>query len=373
MAQDAYEPNEGIHEAAGGLVEGTNYNAAIGSTSDRDWYIVHVSGQGALDITLNNLTDPPANQCSVTMTLRNSDGISLNQISASNAAIQHIVYTTPGPGHYFIDMSGSCPVNSYRLSLTGPDTPGPPPPAAEPTTNANRDAATAFGPLQVKVYGGSIDAFNEQDWFFFYTARAGTFDVALTNVPDAGNCSVSMLLREPDGTRLNSTSAGANTIAHIEYAGPRAAKYELQVTGSCPTNTYQLQITPANLTTSTPPPPPPDRDGDGVADENDTCPDAAGPGRPNGCPLAVTTPPAPTTPAVSARCTKARTAVTNWTKRLTRANKNLKSARKALKRRGLSSRKRASLKSKAKAERGKAIKAKRSLKSAQAQVTRYCT
>jgi outer membrane protein OmpA-like peptidoglycan-associated protein len=36
--------------------------------------------------------------------------------------------------------------------------------------------------------------------------------------------------------------------------------------------------------TPPPPPPPPDRDGDGVADANDECPDAAGPAMLNGCP-----------------------------------------------------------------------------------------
>ena len=40
-----------------------------------------------------------------------------------------------------------------------------------------------------------------------------------------------------------------------------------------------------NGTTDTPPPPPPDRDGDGVPDEFDKCPDEPGPPENEGCPV----------------------------------------------------------------------------------------
>jgi hypothetical protein len=374
LAQDAYEPNEGIHQAAGGLVPGTNYNASIDSNSDRDWFIVHVSGQGALTVSLLNTSDPDA--CSASITLRNSDGTALNSTSAFNAATEEIVYTTPGAGHYFVQATAGCPVNRYRLTVSGPVVAGPRPASPEPTQNTNRNAATAIGPLSSKLWGGSIDAFSEQDWFFFYTSRTGTFDIALTNVDDADRCSISMTLMNSDERTLNSNSASPDTIAHIQYASPGAAKYLLRISGGCPVNKYQFQITPASILTSTPPPPPPDRDRDGVPDASDECPDVSGQGRADGCPLTTTAPPTPTTPttpAVSERCTKARTAVTKWTKRLARANKALKSARKALKRRGLTRRKRTSLKRKVTAAKSNVNKAKRSLRSARSQVTRHCT
>jgi len=372
LAADANEPNEGIHQAAGGLVTGTNYNAEIGSSSDRDWFIVHVSGPGALTVTMLNINDTDA--CSTSMTLRNSDGEPLNSTTASNNTSSPIAYTAPGAGHYFVNVTGGCPVNRYRLTVSGPAVAGPRPADPQPTANTNRDAATALGPLSGGVlYGGSIDAFNEQDWFFFYTGGPGTFDIALTNVVDNDECSVSLLLRRPDGTSINSTSANVDRIAHIQYTAAGAEKFELRMSGGCPVNLYQFQVTPGSLLTSAAPPPPPDRDGDGVPDASDRCADASGGGRADGCPLTTTTPSTPTTPVVSERCTRAQKSVTNWTKRLARANKALKKARKAVKRRGLSRRKLASLNRKVGSARSTVLKAKRSLKTAQRQVQRHCT
>jgi len=54
---------------------------------------------------------------------------------------------------------------------------------------------------------------------------------------------------------------------------------------------YTIKFTVANA--ASPPPPPPDRDGDGVPDSSDACPDQPGPASNNGCPTDTTPPTAP--------------------------------------------------------------------------------
>ena len=257
-ANPAYEPNDGIHQAYGPLQANTNYDATISANNEDDWYIVYVSGQGVLNIDFTNTNQ---NTCcsNPTVYLLDQNGKTLNSTTADEGQTRSIPYTTPGPGHYYIEVLGGVVPDQYRLRLSGPITDGPRPGAFEVTPNASRDAATAFGPLAGdKLYGGSIDAQGEDDWFFFNTSGPGAFDVSFTNINDDQCCSsLSVYLYDSEGvateTTLNSTSVDRDIIGHLQFTAPRAEQYFLQVLGGVPVDRYQFFISPGGLLTDVTP------------------------------------------------------------------------------------------------------------------------
>lgn len=196
--------------------------------------------------------------CDIRTALRDGDGGSLNSIDASENETSPLPYNTPGPGVYYITVGNGCPVDTYELKVTGPMVGGPRPGPASPTTNGHNGITTAFGPLAGgTLYGASIDAYNEEDWFFLYTARAGTFDVATLNTNDASSdCDIRSELLDRGGQSLNSTDASEDRISHIRYTAAGPAKFVLRFRDGCPVDTYRFRVAPAGLLTATPPPVP---------------------------------------------------------------------------------------------------------------------
>ncbi len=187
-ADAEYEPNDGIDQAYGPLAANTNYNGTISTENDRDWYIVYVSGQGVLGVSLNEphrrrLLRQPVRlsaQCR-RRTLNSSHGKRANRRT-------HLHDPRPRSLLRRVSRTARSPTY-YRLRVSGPITTGPRPgPPDEVTPNNNPEAASAFGPLQGgRLYAGSIDAYNEQDWFYFYTSGAGAFDISLINIYDGSS------------------------------------------------------------------------------------------------------------------------------------------------------------------------------------------
>ena len=255
LASDAaYEPNNGIQEAYGPLLADTDYDGETSSSNDADWYILYVSGPGELHVKLTNLADSPA-EGSVQFRLLDGNGERLNSDGASDNEASEIVYTTPAAGTYYVRVTSDYASNRYRLRLTGPLTGGPRPGPAEVTPNNNPDIGSAFGPLLGgHSYAGSIDAYYEEDWFYFYTAGPGTFDLALMNSGDDSEGSISVYLRDKDGERISSAEAYNNTIDHIVYTAAGAEKFVIEVDGDYVEDHYQLRIDPASLLTTIAPP-----------------------------------------------------------------------------------------------------------------------
>lgn len=250
-AAPEYEPNDGIHQAFGPLEADTAYDAMISSDDDVDWYVFYASGKGTIDVEVTAL-QRPNEFWALGVALRNHDGEELNSAGLWEGETDHIVYTTPGPGKYYVSLGGATE-DRYRLTVSGPLTTGPRPGPAEMTPNDNQDMAAAFGPLAGgKLYGGSIDAYEEEDWFYFYTGSAGAFDVAVTGT---GGDSFSARLRNEDGGALNSRSVYKYRVSHLRYTGAGRGKYYLQITGD-PGDSYQLRIDPAGLISTAPLPPP---------------------------------------------------------------------------------------------------------------------
>ena len=257
LASDAaYEPNNGIQEAYGPLLADTDYDGVTSSEDDVDWYILYVSGPGELGVKLTNTDDSLG--ASVQFRLLDANGERLNSNEAHEGKSSEIVYTTPGPGTYYVRVSSYYASNTYRLRLTGPLTGGPRPGPAEVTPNNNPDIGSAFGPLLGgHAYGGSIDAYYEQDWFYFYTAGPGAFDIALMNSGDGTSGSVSFYLGDENGDRLSSGGAHEDTIGHITYTAAGPEKFFIEVDSSYTENHYQFRIDPAGLLTTVAPPAPP--------------------------------------------------------------------------------------------------------------------
>jgi len=252
LASDAeYEPNDGIHQAYGPLEANTNYDGTTSSSSDDDWYIFYVSGPGLVEVKLT------AKDCCVDATLYDQDGTPLNSVSeVESGKSETIPYTTPGPGRYYVSARGGTG-DEYTLRVSGSLTSGPRPGPPEVTPNNNPDMASAFGPLLGgTLYGGSIDAFGEEDWFYFYTAGAGAFDVAFTAI----DCCPEITLFDGAGERLTRVSElEGNRIGHLRYTAPGPGKFLLGVAGGA-SDHYQFRIDPASLITSVAPPsvsPPP--------------------------------------------------------------------------------------------------------------------
>ena len=299
----AYEPNDGIQEAYGPLAAGTNYDGTISSSGDEDWFVFYVSGPGVFDVALTNLADSLPSYYGDELDLRDQNGKLLNSEYADENETGHLPYTAPAAGRYYVVVDGSIG-DDYRLRVSGPITSGPRPGPAQATPNGHFDLASALGPLAGgTLYGGSIDAYEEEDWFYFYSAGAGTFDVALTNSSDElpSYYGDEISLRDQDGEVLNSASADENEIAHVVYTTPGPAKFVLRVRGSVDDH-YQLEITPAGLLTSTPPP--------------------------------AAAPPAPAAaakPAVSPQCKQARTERKKALRKVTFAKRKLRIAKKQIK------------------------------------------
>ena len=251
-----YEPNDGIQEAYGPLTAGTDYDARLSTSDDKDWFVLYVSGGGVLDLALTNVDD--SSDGTVYLNLLDQDGNSLNSIGAGENSTEHLSYTLPGAGQYYVVASSYYSDNDYRLSATGPLTTGPTPgPPDETVPNNNQDISTAFGPLAGdRLYGGRIDVNGEEDWFTFYTAGPGPIEIATTNIDDESGGSIYTELYDGNGTSLDSSSAGEDGVGRIQLTGAGAARYYLRMGSYYNGNSYQFKLTPASLFTSTPPAPP---------------------------------------------------------------------------------------------------------------------
>src|SRR4051794_4630072 len=63
-----YEPNDSFAQANGPLIGGQNYDAAIETSNDIDWYFFNTSAQRQLDIALSSTTPVATSACSCSTT-----------------------------------------------------------------------------------------------------------------------------------------------------------------------------------------------------------------------------------------------------------------------------------------------------------------
>jgi hypothetical protein len=301
------EPNDGITQVEGPLGGGVTYNGTIPTSNDVDWYFLYVQPQTQLDISLTTPGDSPCGESY--LYLRTSDGINVSNMAAERNETTHIRYTTPAAvTRYLLVLDASCDRGGRYQFRLAPGTsivsgPGLTPPVATP--EPNESAGQAFGPLSGGTpYSGALQTENDVDWFWFYTSGPYAFDLSLTGT---GDCEVYGRLYADGGAgSLDSLSAELDTISHLVYTAPGAARYLVELNG-CEGAGYLLQLDPGTAISLTPPPPPPP-------------------------PPAPPAPPAPVVrararPAVSLRCRRARAGHRRWSRAVVRSRGQLRALR----------------------------------------------
>lgn len=131
-----YEPNEGLGQAYGPLVGGTPYSGGIETQNDQDWFYFYTSGQAQIDISIV-LTSTCGG---VVLQFVDSDNRIIDE-RYSTGAVEHILYTVPGPAKYYLVVPGyfytACTVTyQFRIdpasAVTATPPPAPPPPVQPP-------------------------------------------------------------------------------------------------------------------------------------------------------------------------------------------------------------------------------------------------
>lgn len=117
-AQTATDPGDSVTTAAGPIVPGTEYDGALDSVTDADWYQVNVEGAAtAITVTIARTSDT----CEVWAHLVSLDGAVLGQVVVSDATPQRISAVTPAGGAYFVVLDNgpapTCSGATYSVSV----------------------------------------------------------------------------------------------------------------------------------------------------------------------------------------------------------------------------------------------------------------
>jgi hypothetical protein len=266
----SYEPNDGFNQAYGPLVGGQNYDAALETSNDQDYYYFNTSGQRQLDITMTGLSSG----CGGGAKLIDVDGEDITSWSASFSGQQtgHLTYTSPARRQYGIRVSVNvgCP---YRLKV------------------APADALTTESPgLTARLGTPDSDAFQRiylDGQLMGETRGSGAIDVALGH-PGAASQIVF------EAQNISGSWSWNSSITNIEGRGQTTIWTENQSSSCCGASRIGLVrrvvLTPSGGIISTcgeviAPATcfPRDTDGDGVDDSADQCLDTDGVA-PTGCP-----------------------------------------------------------------------------------------
>lgn len=130
---------------AEGPVTGS-FTAAIDTENDVDWYFMYAQASTQLDAAITGLG--PEETCFDWYTaLRDADGHELSSSTTYFNRVNHIRYTLPTSGTYYLEVSGGLcgDAGYYRIDLAAspelltsppyvPPPPPPPPPPSEPSS-----------------------------------------------------------------------------------------------------------------------------------------------------------------------------------------------------------------------------------------------
>lgn len=134
------EPNDTMATAQGPATQ--SITGAISTENDVDWYFIYALGSTQLDIALTGL-GPETSCYRWAVELKDSNGYDLSSTTAGFNEVDHILYSLPTPGTYYLEVRGVfCEaVGNYRIDLaaspgllTSPPYVPPPPPVPSTTT-----------------------------------------------------------------------------------------------------------------------------------------------------------------------------------------------------------------------------------------------
>ncbi|MEX2080515.1 MAG: hypothetical protein WEC33_02780 [Dehalococcoidia bacterium] len=121
---------------------------AINTENDVDWFFFYAEGWTQLDIALTGVG--PEGSCSRwTVELMDPNGEYLSDARAEFNQVDHILYTVPDPGKYYLKTWGYCEdVGNYRIDIAASpplltEPPYIPPPAAAPPSTGYPSSGAA--------------------------------------------------------------------------------------------------------------------------------------------------------------------------------------------------------------------------------------
>lgn len=110
-----YEPNDSFLQAAGPMVGGQNYEGAIETSNDVDWFYFNVNGQRQYDITLTSVSGSGCND----QDLYDSEGAYITD-GYWDGLNSHILRTSPASAQYAVKVTGNTDCK-YRLRVDPAD------------------------------------------------------------------------------------------------------------------------------------------------------------------------------------------------------------------------------------------------------------
>lgn len=216
----AYEPNE-TQAAAAVVATNTALSAAIGSTTDKDWYSFTLSATSNLNITLGNLPGD------YDIILYNSAGTELARSENGGTTSETITRNNSAAGTYYIQVFGYNGAFSttvcYNLNIGATTVTGC------ASTYDNSTNGTFAGAPQIPLntnITGLISPSADNDYYRFVITTGGTITITLTGLP----ADYDIRLYNSAQTQVGISQAGGTSSETINYTAA-AGTYYVRVYG----------------------------------------------------------------------------------------------------------------------------------------------
>jgi len=234
---NAYEANESL-SAAATVSTNTNISAAIGSTTDKDWFKFTLGSTSNLNITLSNL---PADYDII---LYNSAGTEIKRSENGGTTSETISNTNTAAGTYYVQLLGYNGANSttvcYTLNIgaTAVST-------GCASTYDNSGNGTVSGAPQIPLntnITGLISPSGDNDYYKFVITTGGTITITLSTLPADYDV---RLYNSTGTTQVGISQNGGTTSETINYTAA-AGTYYVRVYGynnaNNATSCYTLKV-----------------------------------------------------------------------------------------------------------------------------------
>lgn len=213
-----YESNETLSTAAT-ISTNTAVSAAIGSTTDKDWYKFTLSSTSNLNITLTNLAGD------YDIIFYNSAGTEIKRSENSGTTNETISNTNTAAGTYYLQVFGYNGANStticYNLNVGATTVTTTCPGTYDVSTNGTTSGAAQI-PLNTDIKG-LISPSGDQDYYKFVITTGGTITLTLTTLPG----DYDLRLYNSAGTQVAISQNGGTTGETINYTAAAGTYYAM--------------------------------------------------------------------------------------------------------------------------------------------------
>gem|GEM_PF-2203609 len=203
----AYEPNESL-SAAAVVSTNTALSAAIGSSTDKDWFRFSLSATSNLNITLGSL---PADYDII---LYNGSGTEIRRSENGGTTSETITTSSSAAGTYYIQVLGYNGANSstcYSLNIGATAAVSTCPGTLDNSTNNTLSGAATI-PFGTDVRG-TISSSTDVDYYRFSITTGGSITITLGTLP----ADYDLRLVNASGTQLAISQNGGTTGETISY------------------------------------------------------------------------------------------------------------------------------------------------------------